>query len=688
MKQLNPILLTLLSVGLLTACNSSPNKFTAQKSYLNNNTTVVSANGQADEAQLLTQSNQVSESAKKAGELQVLPALRANTLVTGQNIELATQFSRSELVSLTADALPITDYLHYVLGEVLKVSYIVADDVTASNQTITLNLQEKISKQKLFALSEQLLQERGITVRLADDVYYIHQSEGGAAGQIVYGYGNRYDDVPNTSNDIIQLAPFNNGMQTSLANTIKQLTGVDVRPIFEQQALMIRGKRSAILKALEFMQLMDQPVFKNRSIGLYEATYISVEDLSKQLLELLKQEGVTASIQASSEQAVSMVPIDRTNSLVFFTNNGKLLERVNFWAKQLDKPADGNQQQYFMFVPQFARAIDLGQSLQALLGQGAGLSNSTSAEQQNSANNSPASQTKTQASNVSVNSNDLKMVVDERSNSLIFYTSGARYRDLLPLIKRLDLMPKQVVLEVMIAEVSLTDVFQQGVEFALTNQGASKVGGYKLGVDKTGLSYILTGTLGNINLNLLETNSNVNVLSRPSLAVRDGVKASITVGDKIPTVGEIVTDPVNGSRTSVVYLNTGIELQVTPTVNARGAVLMEIAQKISNQASGGSSLEGNPTLFERSISTEVIAGNGQTIMLGGLISERSTENDRSVPFFSSIPILGNLFDGTDNNSSKTELVVLVTPRIIESTNEWQAVFGQFQQTLSDLQIEK
>ena len=686
MKQLNPILVTFISASLLTACNSTPAKFSAQKSYLNNAQTSQNANNTNELSLSPEQKNSPSPSA--AGQFNLLPALGNDYQANNQNPELAAQFSDTEHVKLSADGLPIKDYLHYVFGEVLKVSYIVADDVSNSSQALTLNLQQQLSKRQLFTLSEKMLTEKGIAVRFDDGIYYIHQAEGSVGANFVYGYGSQLTDVPNTSGDIIQLAPFKNGMQTPLANTIKQLTNVDVRVIFEQQALMIKGKRGDIIKALEFMQLMDQPIFKNRSVGLYQAVYISVDELSKQLVDILKQEGITSSIKTSSEQAINMVPIDRTNKLVFFTNNALFLERVNFWAQQLDKPADGNQQQYFMFVPQFARAIDLGESLQSLFGQGgSGLSSRTSAEQQNSSTTTPAAK-QAKSAGVSVNSEDFKMVVDERSNSLIFYTSGERYRDLLPLIKRLDIMPKQVILEVMIAEVTLSDVFQQGVEFALTNQGANKVGGYKLGGDKTGLSYILSGTLGNINLNLLETNSNVNVLSRPTLAVRDGVEASITVGDRIPTVGEIVTDPVNGSRTSVVYLNTGIDLQVTPTVNAQGVILMEIAQKISSQAKGGASVEGNPTIFERSISTEVIAGNGQTIMLGGLISERSSYGERSVPFFSRIPILGNLFDGTENDSNKTELVVLVTPRIIESTNEWQAVFEQFKQNLTELELAK
>jgi general secretion pathway protein D len=281
----------------------------------------------------------------------------------------------------------------------------------------------------------------------------------------------------------------------------------------------------------------------------------------------------------------------------------------------------------------------------------------------------------------------MSLVIDERANALIFYSSGNEYRQLLPLIKRLDVMPKQVILEVMIAEVKLTDEFKQGVSFSLTNQGtATPTGGFKFTQGATGLTYLLTGNNGNLNINLFQKNDNVNVLSRPSLLVRDGVTANITVGDKIPTVGETIVQESGTTTTSIVYLNTGIKLQVKPTINARGTVIMEIDQEINNQATGSSAVSGNPILLERSIKTEVVAESGQTIILGGLISETRTINDTSVPFFSSIPLIGKLFDTTSDTGDKTELVVLVTPRVIESGNEWEEIKAKFLHKLQNINI--
>lgn len=683
MKHSKALIFGLLATSVLAGCKSTNGGLNAAPSYLKKDAQVSVASNNVE------QTPATNAKAAPAQGITYLTPLASNQSSQTEQTDLASKFSSTQTVKLTADSLLVKDYLHYVFGELLNVNYILGEQLNSSKDQITLNLQDQLSKRKLFTLSEQMLQERNILIRYQDGIYYIHKTEDGVSSNLVYGYGASADDVPNTSNEIVQLAPFKSGMQTPLANTIRQLTNVNATPLFDQQAIMFKGKRSDIIKALEFMQLVDQPAFRNRSIGLYKSSFIPVDELSKQLQDLMKQEGISVSINASSEQAVSIVPIERTNTLVFFTNDKRFIKRVAYWAKQLDQPADGNQQQYFVFNPEFARASDLGESLQMLLGGGAqqSLSSNTSAASQNQQVKSGATNTKNTQTSISVNADGMKMVVDSRSNSLIFYTTGDAYRNLLPMVKRLDIMPKQIVLEMMIAEVTLTDEFKQGVEFALTNQGASKQGGFNLNSNDAGLSYVLSGTAGKLEFNLLQKDTYVNVLSRPSLAVRDGVQASITVGNRIPVVGDIITDPVNGSRTSVTYLETGIDLQVTPTVNAQGVVVMEITQKISNQASGGTGAGGNPIIFERSLQTEVIAGNGQTIMLGGLISENSTLSDRSVPFFSSIPLLGRLFNGTDNNTNKTELVVLVTPRIVDSTAEWQSIYSQFKQGLSELKLD-
>ena len=678
--KINFALITVLSLSACTSTTTDAPK--TPKSYLQQEQLTASA------ATLITNKNE-NKAAKINNDsgINYLAPLATPNNKQKQHVDLTQQFSDKALVKMSADDLALKDYLHYVMGELLNVSYILGEQVKSDNQSVTLNLQQDISQRKLFNVSEKLLSERGYVIRFEEGIYYIHKADGSNnQGEIVYGYGNRIEDVPKTESSIIQLVPFTFGMQGSLNLVLTQIVKVKVTSSPQQNALILRGKRKEIIRALEFIQLMDKPAFKNRHIGVYQTTYVSTAELEKKLPFLLKQEGVGVSGEGLNDQAISLISLERTATTIIFANTKQLIERVVFWAEQIDQAPRGSESQYFFYQPQFARAVDLGESLAMLIGGGNSsvVDNSTSAASQNKTSNGSAKGER--SSSVSSNE-DMTLVVDELANALIFKSTGDKYHQLLPLIKRLDVMPKQVILEMMIAEVKLTDIFKQGVEFALTNKGeASIVGGFNLTNGATGLSYLLTGSQGSISYDLLQTNTHVNVLSRPSLLVRDGITANIDVGDDIPTVGEIVTDPVNGSQTSVVYRKTGVELQVTPTVNARGVIIMKIKQKISNQTPGDDSVAGSPIIFERSISTEVVASSGQTIILGGLISESRTLNDRSVPFLSSLPFIGKLFDGTSDTKDKTELVVLVTPRIIESTDEWESIKAAFSTNYNELSL--
>jgi general secretion pathway protein D len=282
------------------------------------------------------------------------------------------------------------------------------------------------------------------------------------------------------------------------------------------------------------------------------------------------------------------------------------------------------------------------------------------------------------------------VVVDERSNALVFYTTGSEYRELFPLLSRLDTLPKQVALEITIAEVTLQDQFKHGFEWALSRGevsvttegafGASAIGGLGLSID---------GAEGPLIANFLSSNSLVNILSRPTLTVRDGVSASINVGSDISVVGSTTTDPISGERqtTTTEYRKTGVDIAVTPTVNAQGIIVMEVAQKISNSLPSSAGASGNPDIFERSLVTEVVARSGQTVVLGGLISTNYSQGSSSAPGLGSLPLLGNLFKATNDSQDRTELVMLITPRLLEDLDDWQVMKSDLKKGLKYLNFD-
>ncbi|WP_448546878.1 hypothetical protein [Thalassotalea fusca] len=672
-------------IAMLTSCSSTVTEpVVHKKSYLAHKNVEVSFDGvKVNQQGISEQGNEL------LGGIENVPALNVDGQDIKQDEDLSVLFSNSKMVAVSAEELLLKDYIHHVFGELLQVNYILGQGIQADKTPVSINVHKPVSQKRLYALSEKVLEERQYVIKFQDGIYYIHKSQSGEAiGNVMYGYGNKQSDVPNTSANIVQLVPFTFGMQTSLANTLKKVVNVTATPDFDRNAIILQGKRKDILKALDFIQLMDQPKLKNRVIAIYQGQYVSTEEIIKSLPPLLAQEGISVDVSGQADKAISLVPLERIGSIVLFANNQAIIDRVVFWANKLDQPPTGDASQYFIYTPKFARATDLGQSIQPLIGGVSSavkpVSTRTSATNE-SRRTTPTNSATNSAATTSAFTSDMRMVVDERANAIIFFTTGNNYQHLLPLIKRLDVMPKQVLLEVMIAEVKLTDNYKSGIELLLTNQGLAKVGGFTLSNAGSGLSYVLSGTQGKVDITLQQNNENINILSRPSLLVRDGVSASITVGDDIPTVGEIVSQN-DSDRQSVVYRKTGVDLKVKPTINARGVVIMEISQQTSDQSGGSSAVQGNPIIFERSIVTEVVAGNGQTIVLGGLISEKNTLGDTSVPFFSSIPVVGALFDSVNEEKIKTELVVLLTPRIIESTDEWDDIKAKFAAGLTQLKL--
>ncbi|WP_434950906.1 type II secretion system protein GspD [Shewanella sp. HL-SH4] len=611
-----------------------------------------------------------------------VPSLVKNKVGFSNDEAIADSFSAQPTMTIAADNMPLNDFLHYSFGELLQTSYVLSQNLADDSNSVTLNLQEKISPQKLFSLVEQLLLQRNIGIKRQNEVLYIHKLGAESGQATAVGYGRTVDSVPNAIN-VQQIVPLRYLINTNSLATLRDITGVGTAADVSQGVLFLTGTRDQVVRSLELLVLLDSPGSISRNIGFLKLMYVDTDTFIKAITEILQNEGIMGE-GSSRDNRISLVPISQLGAVAVFASEADFINRVEFWAKQIDKPSKGNEKQYFVYTPKFARASDLGQSVSALI---SGRSVSSQQAEQSSVDKAAAIEnTAANQSKISSASNaEINMVVDERSNALIFYTSGPEYQSILPLVSRLDVMPKQVVLEVSIVEVTLTEEFKFGVDMAFSSGNFNLSNAF--GAAEIGGSVLKWASGGNsIDAQAFESNKWVNVLSKPSLLVRDGVSATIQVGTDIPVVGKTTTDPTNGVTKSVEYRKTGIELTVTPTINAQGVVIMTISQSNSNQVDGGADVEGNPQIFERSIDTEVVAESGQTVILGGLISENSNDNKSGLPWLSQIPVFGNLFGTTTESKVKTELVIMVTPKVIQRSDEWNEVKEQFSKGLQFIEL--
>jgi general secretion pathway protein D len=686
-------LLCLIVVSALTACsNIAPLVVPASRFQTPKPQTATAESGTAEQAlqKAAGAEGGVSDETRQTIQRLTTPAREAVSL---GGTDIALRFSDKDAIQLSADNLPVRELLNYVFGDLLKATFVVADGLPNLDSRLTLNSAGPTNSRAIYRMTAEALDGVGIVVVERDGVLFFGPKSGRTGGNLPIGYGRRPVDVPQSPGLILQIIPLRFGINSSIERVARDLTDVQLAFDAGQSALFVTAPRQSILRLLDLVRLLDQPSVAASNVGLITLTYVDSKTFATQMLALLESEGIPAGTGASSGKSVNFVPLENLGAVAVFATSAELLQRVEFWAAQIDRPTQGPAQQYFIYQPKYARASDLGESLAALLGakssgstqQGnqardtrSALGAGTEVNQQNALRRESGSGSGAQTTAAtSIESDGLRIAIDPRSNSLVFYTTGLRYEALLPMIRRLDVPPKQVVLEATIAEVTLTGEFAYGVEFALSDKEGKWSGSSQPGIPAGGglaLNYI-SGLTEQARLRLTSGDSRVNVLSNPVLMVRDGVAATIAVGNDVPTVGATASDPLESNRqiTAVLYRKTGLNLNIRPTINAQGAVVLEITQQISSAVPGSSGVEGAPIFFERSVQTEIVARSGQSVLLAGLISENRATNSQKLPGLGAIPGLGVLFRSDSKRNEKTELVLLITPRILESDDEWGSV---------------
>jgi general secretion pathway protein D len=640
------------------------------------------------------QSDVAQNNIHRTGEssLEVLPPLNRSD-VFFKSSQLAVNFSDTALVSVAANDMPLALFIQYVYSDLLKVNYLLSPDARNVQQKVTLNLKDNISQRKLFTIAETVLAERGLRLKYNDNVYLISKIKQNSKSATQVGMGRTSDTIPQGNRKILQVVPILYGIKVSIKNTIEQLADVAITIDVKQSALFISGDYSNVVRALELVQLLDSPANRGRHIGVVKLIYSSPDIYLQQLSTLLENEGVPNSINTPGNNNLVFVPLPQIGAVAIFSATKELLDRVTFWTKILDKPSEGDVKQYFVFHPQFARAQDIGESLTPLISAktnavAAKITTTANANQKDSQGNRSGQLSKSSRKTGAAN-NELAFVVDERSNALIFYTTGTEYRNIIPLINRLDVLPKQVMLDIVVAEVLLTDNFKFGVKWAIENN--SLTGGTLGAVSAAegGFSFILNNSQGEtMQAAFSQDDTNVKILSNPSILVRDGVTATLDIGTDIAIVDSTTEGFEDTSRvtTSNSYRKTGIRISVTPTINAKGVVIMDIEESISNEVESTATAGGNPNIFERNLVTAVVAESGQTIILGGLIDEKTTIIENKVPGLGDLPLLGHLFKSQSDKTTKTELVLMVTPKVISRADQWGSIMSSFEQKLDKLKI--
>ena len=286
----------------------------------------------------------------------------------------------------------------------------------------------------------------------------------------------------------------------------------------------------------------------------------------------------------------------------------------------------------------------------------------------------------------------LRIVSDVRNNALIIYANPKEYELIDQAMQRLDVVPLQVLIEATIAEVTLNNQLQYGLQWFF-NSGDSSFAFSTLASGAVssvfpGFNYVLNATSAKVVLSALTQITQVKVVSSPELLVLDNGTAHLEVGDQVPIVTQSAVSVISPGApvvNSVDYRDTGVILNITPRVSSSGLVLLDIDQEVSDVVKTESSTIDSPTIQQRRIQSSVAVNTGETIALGGLIKDHSENSVTGVPVLSNIPILGNLFKTTNNEHDRTELLVLLSPKVIKNTSDARLATSELRQRLKGMQ---
>lgn len=312
----------------------------------------------------------------------------------------------------------------------------------------------------------------------------------------------------------------------------------------------------------------------------------------------------------------------------------------------------------------------------------------------------------------------MRIVADPATNSLIIFGTAQEFQNIKNILRDLDAIPRQVLLDVMVAEVTLTDdesfgiayeIFRgQNTIFGQTFPSTGAVSGGNIPAaptDSTGAAIAgaltnfgpgISGIIGRSNairafINALATQNRIKALASPSVLATDNRPARIQVGSEIPILtGQ--TSTFTGTSTpltsnAIQYRNTGVILTLIPQVNSQGLVNLQVKQEVSDVGSPNFGATGSPSFTTRDAETSAVVQDGDTLAIGGIISERKTRDRSGIPYLMDIPVLGRFFGTTADHSTRTELVILITPHVIRNINESRSVTQELKNKLSDVKNE-
>jgi general secretion pathway protein D len=619
-------------------------------------------------------------------------------------------------INLNFPAADVRDLAKAVLGDMLGLTYQVAPQVSGS---VTLVTPHPIPRSELLDVFEEALAASKLALVRRGGAYLVvpladarTQVSGVAADQPGFGVETiqlRYVSGAELKKLLDPVVPGTVEVSDPVRNVITVTGGL--------------GQRRAVR---QLVGQFDVDWLRGMSFGLYVPRHTDARLIVPEIERLLNGEG------SPSAGLVRLIAMEQINGVLAVSAQPLYLQDVQRWIEVLDREGESSEPRLFVYRVQNGRSNDLAKALNGAFGTPAGAGGGGGAGQlaaPTPANSfdlpSPPAQAATPAGSApsrggafgpaAQGAGPAAAVItsDETNNAVLVYGTPREYALIEDALRKLDVPPVQVLIEAAITEVTLTHALQYGVQWNFTKNGSQfnllpNIGGVTTpssGIDPTttdvitalsnaansnpGFNYFYTNH-GSITatLNALSGLTNVNVLSAPKMLVLNNHTASLEVGDQVPVVTASAVSTISNNApvvNAVDYRDTGVILKVTPRVNSGGLVLLDIAQEVSDVTTTSTSSINSPTIQQRKFATSIAVQDGETIALGGLIKSTHARGRTGVPLLSSIPVLGALAGTKATSEQRTELLILLTPRVVRTAPEADAVTEELRRKIQALE---
>ena len=575
------------------------------------------------------------------------------------------------------------------LADALDVSIII--DPTIDNKvSLRTSATRPLRQADIWPLIRLLSRDAGIVLNREGNIYNARKISSALPVEIAtpdtLGQG--------TAARILQITPLTYISPQAALQVVQPLLAPDgeVRTLVGNGTLAISGSESQLQRINELLFLIDADPFQNQGIHLYQLFNANAVEVADELAEiLLLIEGTTPAYQVRG--------IERINAILVTAPATRGFEEISRWIQILD--ADGQEQveQLFQYQVNNLIATELAETLSNVFEDDD--NNEALAIPNRGNDNSPsdvevvevADDVAATATTTAVSANlRVKIVADEATNSLLIRSTARDYRQLLTTINQLDAVPLQVMINAVIAQITLSDATKFGVDWSRiaansavdtisTDTSTSFVPQSGLGGLLFTKSFIDGASQVDATLNAIAINNDVQLLARPSLTVANNQEGDIQIGSQVPVEQGQSLGNAGISTTNIQYRDTGIVLSITPQINNDGIVNLIIRQELSSVDGGATGVNNNPVFNNQEINTTVVVRDGENVVLGGLIQTDTENLNSGVPGLNRVPLLGRLFSYQQETTERRELFIVLRPEIInlnaEIGLEYQDILDRF-----------